>query len=277
MDRNEMCRRDLESLLESLERILGMRVSFQDPYGFFCDEIGNSYLHPDRVYHRVDFCQNADRNRCMAHEWKKANEVASGKLSPFLWPCWLGPQQILIPLRWQGRHVGSIFLGPFISTSDMNDRREIVKGEKDLPSYDLVNFEKDSALFEAIAMGIIERTISASIHGKGERWEKVYRLVINRYTEKIGIADAARELNLSASRSSHLIRELFGMPFEQVVLEHRLRRAAALLESTDHSLAEIADSTGFCDVYHLSKMFKRKFKLPPGKYRMKFRTERERI
>ncbi|HBC86078.1 MAG TPA: hypothetical protein DCZ94_03900 [Lentisphaeria bacterium] len=277
MDKDTNCRQELESLLESLERIIGIRVTLQDPYGFFCDEKGNSYLHPDRVYHRLVFCQNADRQRCMVHEWKKANETAGGKTRPFLWPCWLGPQQILIPLRWQDRHVGSIFLGPFVSSSSSPARQETVKGEKDLPRYDMANFEKDSALFEAIAIGIIEKTISASMHGKGERWEKIFRLVINRYTEKIGINDAAKELNLSASRASHLVRELFGMPFERVVLEHRLRRSAALLESTDLSLSEIADSTGFCDVYHLCRMFKRKFKIPPGKYRAKLRAERERI
>ncbi len=277
MDRNENCRRELEYLLESFERLIGVRVTLQDPYGFFCDETGNSYLHPDRIYHRVEFCQKADRQRCMAHEWKKANETASLKDKPFVWPCWLGPQQILIPLRWQGRHVGSIFLGPFVSSAARNPARETARGGKYLPVYDIGSLEKDSPLFEAIAIGIIEKTVSASMHGKGERWEKVFRLVINRFTEKIGINDAAKELNLSNSRSSHLIKELFGKPFEQVLLEHRLRRAAALLESTEQSLAEIADSTGFCDVYHLSRMFKRRYGLPPGRYRTKLKAERERI
>ncbi|HCE47058.1 MAG TPA: hypothetical protein DET40_26215 [Lentisphaeria bacterium] len=269
MDKNANCRQELEFLLESLERIIGLRVTFQDPYGFFCDDIGNSYLHPERIYHRVDFCQNGgrQRERCLEHEWKKANATAAGKDRPFIWPCWLGPLQILIPLKWHDRHVGSIFLGPFVSKAGKETKVEKTKGGNILPVYDMGDFEKDSALFEAIALGIIEKTVSVNIHGKGERWEKVFRLVINRYTEKIGINDAARALSLSPSRASHLIKELFGKPFEQVVLEHRLRRTAALLESTDMSLAEIADITGFCDIYHLSKMFKRKFKVPPIKYR----------
>ena len=203
------CLEELESLLQSLERITGLRVTFQDPYGFFSDEAGNSYIHPDRIYHDLPFCQNANRRKCIEHDWKKSRTVAAVKERPFIWPCWLGPLQILIPLRWKGRHVGSIFLGPFISTGNKGSKRGNVSGEKDLPSYRLHNFGKDLFLFEAVATGIIEKSVAERIHGKGERWEKVYRLVINRFTEKIGVCDAARELNLSASRSSHLIKELF--------------------------------------------------------------------
>ena len=253
---------ELKALVDSLEKRIGLCVTFNDMHGFFCDKEGKSYIHPDNAFHNLDFCQSADRKKCHSHENKKGNALAAEKDAPYLTNCWQGPLQIAVPLKWHGHNVGVIYLGPFKTDSAEN---------LDLPFYDLADFYDDALLLEAVGMGIVEKTVSSKIHGKGERWEKVFRLYTSRLGEKIGIRDVAEELNLSPSRASHLVKELFGMSFEQVLLEHRLRRTAALLESTDLTHAEIAELVGFCDIYHMSKMFKRKFKIPPGQFRKESR------
>lgn len=47
----------------------------------------------------------------------------------------------------------------------------------------------------------------------------------------------------------------------------RCAAAADLLVSTDWPLARIAQATGFCDAFHLSKVFRRHYGLPPGRLR----------
>ncbi|MFA4943242.1 MAG: helix-turn-helix domain-containing protein [Lentisphaeria bacterium] len=261
--------RELEGIFLALEQLFGLRVTFSNPKCFFGDTQGNSFIAPGRIFHDVPFCQKrrADHPRCLQHEWIEANRIAAGKAAPFLRQCWKGPMQILVPLKWNGRHVGIIFLGPF----DCAGAAAATPGEG-LPRYDLARFERDAALLATLAHGIVERTAQAiRFLGKGDRWEKIYALVVNRHAEKLGIADVAKELHLSPSRACHVVRECFGMPFEKVLLEHRLRRTAALLESTDMTLAEIAADVGFSDLYYLSRAFKQARKIPPGAYRAQMR------
>lgn len=255
---------ELKLLVDALEKHFGLNVTFNDIHGFFCDKEGKSFIPPENSYHNLDFCQNADRKKCTEHEGKKGNLLANEKEAPFLTNCWQGPLQIAIPLKWHEHNVGVIYLGPF-----KTDPAEDI----DLPVYDLADFESDAPMLEAIGKGVVEKTVASKIHGKGERWEKIFRLYTSRLGEKIGIRDVAEELNLSPSRASHLVKELFGMSFEQVLLEHRLQRTSALLETTDLSHAEIAALVGFCDIYHMSKMFKRKFGIPPGEYRKNSRLK----
>ena len=262
----------LESVFVSLERLTGLRVTLNDIHGFFCDRDGKSFISPDRIYHALDFCQRADRKKCIEHECKNANNVAIRKDSTFLWHCWKGPLQIAVPLKWHEQHVGIIFIGPFLPAQGSGNREQdgvTADAIESLPCYDMNRFVHDSALLDAIGKGIVENTNSVKIHGKGERWEKIYRLYTGRVAEKLGIGNVAKELNVSNSRASHVVTELFGMPFESLLLDYRLHRVAALLESTDLLLSEIAELTGFCDIYHMSKMFKRKYAVPPGAYRKK--------
>lgn len=260
----ESWNKELKLLVDSLEKRIGLNVTFNDMHGFFCDKEGKSFIHPEHSFHNLDFCQSTDRKKCHLHENKTGNALAAEKDFPYLTNCWQGPLQIAIPLKWHTHNVGVIYLGPF-----KTDQSE----DLDLPCYDLSDFDSDAVLLEALGKGIVEKTVASKIRGKGERWEKVFRLYTSRLSEKIGIRDVAEELSLSPSRASHLVKELFGMPFEQVLLEHRLQRSAALLESTDLTHAEIAELVGFCDIYHMSKMFKRKFSIPPGEFRKNTRLK----
>jgi AraC-like DNA-binding protein len=47
----------------------------------------------------------------------------------------------------------------------------------------------------------------------------------------------------------------------------RCEAAASLLASTDWALERIAQEVGFCDAFHLSKVFRAHFGLPPGRMR----------
>lgn len=47
----------------------------------------------------------------------------------------------------------------------------------------------------------------------------------------------------------------------------RCEAAASLLASTDWPLERIAQEVGFCDAFHLSKVFRARFGMPPGRMR----------
>ncbi|MBE6634129.1 MAG: helix-turn-helix transcriptional regulator [Ruminococcaceae bacterium] len=55
----------------------------------------------------------------------------------------------------------------------------------------------------------------------------------------------------------------------QYVINLRITEAKSLLTGTDHSMADIAEKSGFSDMFYFSKMFHRKTGMTPGEYRAK--------
>ncbi|MCD8022091.1 MAG: helix-turn-helix transcriptional regulator, partial [Lachnospiraceae bacterium] len=53
----------------------------------------------------------------------------------------------------------------------------------------------------------------------------------------------------------------------QYVMETRLKKAAALLRSTNKSAKDIALDCGFNDTSYFTKMFRLRYDCTPGKYR----------
>lgn len=87
------------------------------------------------------------------------------------------------------------------------------------------------------------------------------------YQEAISIQILADECGLSASRFSHLFREVTGMTAVQYINDLRISKAAVLLSSTDYDVSEIAARTGFRDCAYFSRMFRRSCGCCPSDFR----------
>ena len=81
------------------------------------------------------------------------------------------------------------------------------------------------------------------------------------------VGDVAAKVALSRSAFSARFRELVGESPRRYITRTRLAHAAALLHTTDASLAEIATQAGYATEFSFSKAFKRTFGVAPGAYR----------
>ncbi len=63
---------------------------------------------------------------------------------------------------------------------------------------------------------------------------------------------------------------IWGMSPMQFVNERRLEKAKLMLASTDRSITEIAESTGFVCIHAFSRNFKRNLGITPSEYRRKY-------
>ena len=91
-----------------------------------------------------------------------------------------------------------------------------------------------------------------------------------RYSDQIGVDDMASAAGLSRA---HFIREFhnaFGETPRAYLLTRRLERAAALLRTTDHSVADICFSVGLQSLGSFTTSFKRTYGLSPTAYRAAF-------
>jgi transcriptional regulator GlxA family with amidase domain len=91
-----------------------------------------------------------------------------------------------------------------------------------------------------------------------------------RYTQPLGVDDLARAAGLSKAHFSREFRRAFGESPHAYLLTRRLERAAALLRTTDRSVADICFSVGLQSVGSFTTSFTRTFARSPTAYRASF-------
>src|SRR2546426_12773609 len=91
-----------------------------------------------------------------------------------------------------------------------------------------------------------------------------------RYVEPLGVDDLAGAAGLSRAHFSREFRRAFGESPHAYLLTRRLERAAALLRTTDRSVADICFSVGLRSVGSFTTSFTRMFEKSPAAYRASF-------
>jgi AraC-like DNA-binding protein len=91
-----------------------------------------------------------------------------------------------------------------------------------------------------------------------------------RYAEPLTVDDLAAAAGLSRAHFSREFSRAFGESPHAYLLTRRLERAAALLRTTDRSVAEICLSVGWQSVGSFTTSFTRMFGASPTAYRKRF-------
>ena len=91
-----------------------------------------------------------------------------------------------------------------------------------------------------------------------------------RYADPLGVDDLARAAGLSRAHFSREFKRAFGEPPHVYLLTRRLERAAALLRTTDRSVASICFAVGLQSVGSFTTSFRRTYGLSPTAYRASF-------
>lgn len=91
-----------------------------------------------------------------------------------------------------------------------------------------------------------------------------------RYADALDVDDLAAAAGLSRAHFSRAFRRAFGVSPHAYLLTRRLERAATLLRTTDHSVADICFSVGLASLGSFTTSFKRTYGLTPTAYRAAF-------
>lgn len=90
-------------------------------------------------------------------------------------------------------------------------------------------------------------------------------------SQELKLSQVAKHLHVSPRYLSRLFTEELGQSYTQYVRKERIRQAVVLLSSTDLSIKQIAEETGFDTVHYFTAVFKSEMGEPPGQFRKKFR------
>jgi AraC-like DNA-binding protein len=88
-----------------------------------------------------------------------------------------------------------------------------------------------------------------------------------RFAEPLTVADLAAAARLSPAHFSRTFRDAFGESPHAYLLTRRLERAAAMLRTTDRSVADICVSVGLSSVGSFTTSFTRVYGRTPTAYR----------
>jgi AraC-like DNA-binding protein len=91
-----------------------------------------------------------------------------------------------------------------------------------------------------------------------------------RYYEPLTVADLAAAASLSPAHFSREFKRTFGESPHQYLLTRRLERAAALLRTTDWSVAEVCLAVGASSLGSFTTSFRRIYRQPPLAYRASY-------
>jgi two-component system, response regulator YesN len=97
--------------------------------------------------------------------------------------------------------------------------------------------------------------------------ERAVRYIQLNFTEKVGLADAAREAGLSEAYFSTIFKEEMGISFSAYANRLRVSMAKNLLIGSKLSLSIISGRCGFEDQSYFSRIFKKVTGISPGRYR----------
>ncbi len=103
-----------------------------------------------------------------------------------------------------------------------------------------------------------------------KNYERMYRIidyVYAHYSEKLSLTKIAEMEFLSSSHLSRYIKDTLGLSFSQLVSLTRCENASVLLSSTNKTVDQIADETGFANRNHLAVQFKKWYGKTPSGYR----------
>jgi len=98
-------------------------------------------------------------------------------------------------------------------------------------------------------------------------WAPVLEMILNDYAGPLETTDLAQTVSLSVSQFNRQFKKRFRATPRAYLLTVRLSAACHFLVTTDLSMAEIANRTGFCDQSHFTNHFGKVYGVPPSKYR----------
>lgn len=100
----------------------------------------------------------------------------------------------------------------------------------------------------------------------------IQRFIHERHTHRVRLRELAKHLCLSEDRTSHVVRDCFDRTFQDLVTQARLQTAQELLRHSTLPLAQVAVGSGFPEVTHFHRLFRRHVGMTPHQYRRTARS-----
>lgn len=277
-----MARPQIKQLLDLLGALFNLRTAFfygVSPEGHLQEIAGQTGAF--RPY--CQLIQTELKAKCAACDRVQLAAAARGH-APWLYRCYNGLYEMVLPLRVDQRIAGYLHFGQVRSGESFAQIRQECKLEQhsqvaalqeQYEQMDIVPQQKLqllAQLFTQLAGQVLQN-----------QWVSLRKAsplhVVRQYIEEnlsgpVTVAGAAASCGRSPSYVTHQFRQQHGRSFQQYVLARRVEQACRLLGR--HTVAEAAVQSGFKSRYHFSRVFKQLTGAAPTQYQKQLRLAQSR-
>lgn len=122
--------------------------------------------------------------------------------------------------------------------------------------------------WQCVLMGTVNSLLQAvTVQMDNERLAvKVKKYILTNFHRDLSVQEVAEAVRVDQTRLRHILAAELGLGFNEFLLKVKLSEAKKMLDSTDFSVAEIANQIGFHDTGYFIRVFKRFEGTTPGHY-----------
>jgi AraC-like DNA-binding protein len=122
-------------------------------------------------------------------------------------------------------------------------------------------------VMEGLLLLLSEQPVHSPGNRQDEKLRNLAAAIQHSPRQEWNFSAEARRLGFSFPHFFRLFRHATRLPPQRYVIRCRLETAARRLREGELSLKEIAGKVGYPDIYYFSRLFRKHFGVPPGKYR----------
>ena len=123
-----------------------------------------------------------------------------------------------------------------------------------------------SYMLQIMGLLISRYSLEISVHDKNyKKLIPVLQYIDAHYTEKIQISELSKLIHVCDDRLIRSFKEVIGETPVEYIVNIRVEHALKLLMEEDFSITEIAERSGFGSATYMTRVFKQKLGIPPGK------------
>ena len=259
---------ELENILKSFYEVSGMNMTIFDK---------NQNVISSYPKHKSPFCHLLDQNtlskdKCNTCDYN-AMEYVKKTGSIYIYRCWCGLCEAVIPLYTYGQVSGYLMMGQILDKD--KDTEEII--HKTI-SYIPWNKETESA-FKRIS-SLTKKQIKAYgdliqlyaqyltmtnsvVVSSEDLADEVQSYLVHHYSEDLTIDFLCNYFNVSKGTLHSHFKNTFHTTIHKRLLSIRLEEARKLLSTSKLSIKEISLKVGFQDPDYFSKTYKKVYKVTP--------------
>lgn len=98
----------------------------------------------------------------------------------------------------------------------------------------------------------------------------VLEYIEEKFAERLSVTELCRIASMSASHFSRTFKQMTGVTFTDYLTATRINMAKQMLVTSQWTITEIAERTGFCNIHYFGKVFKESTGVSP----LQFKNER---
>ncbi len=265
----------LSSLIDSVYRVTGITISVYDKnFNGICSVSASMCSFCEKVRGKDEL-----KKRCFECDRKALQKCREVKLR-YEYRCHMGLMEVATPIIYNNEILGFILFGQLTDTDDKSSiKYKAVKAAKELSlpndeflkeisSVRTLAHDYISSVSDIVKMAAEYIVMNKMLSYKESIEKQIEAYVSSRITSGVSVDDICKKFGICATTLYNLSIKCFGCGIKEYINKCKIKLAKEMLES-DKSLAQVAESLGFCDVNYFIRFFKSKTGMTPKSYKMR--------